>query len=383
MAELNILDLDDLCLHSTMEYLGVNDLFHLSHTCTRFPDLAKECARNLCKNINCCVLMGISRMYYRRQIILGSKYCKQLTIYLSEFPIGDTSMLFDYVGKMDSLKNLMVMGCSHCVLMQNYFFSALKHLESLRRLYVYDSCARWLDNLCRLRNLEEVQLGFDVEVSDLVKLCQSNTNLRNLSIFRSCKGNLADLAPHCQNLKELFFYTNGGLYCTQPAHFPKLKDLSMEIFRVGNTEVGELASSFSSDDSLASVIHFDQLRATNFEEIAKIPSLKGINVHCNRDTLNCLATVPLLEIITIRNYEAAFLPSLLNICRACLQLKQLFLFGPFQVSYGFCANILEVLKSVRNPTEQKPLEVQLFCRMSMAVEDLQEFTNEYMELTHF
>lgn len=233
----------------------------------------------------------------------------------------------------------------------------------------YSSCC-----LKRIKCLEKVSIDNKIASEDLVEICKSNASLRVLWV-KEVVGELSDIVPHCQNLEEISFpmFVGHKSYASL-ADLPKVRKI---IIRSTNTtspsmKVMELLDAFASKKQETQLESLILLSDLNFEETSKLIQLTFLReLRCSFEDARCidlltdLTELERLYIMLGRSDAGA--KECLNILRSFHKLQRLHIYS--NLSTEFIGKALDVLKKVRIPEKQKPLQLYLSGVMHLCNED--------------
>lgn len=201
----------------------------------------------------------------------------------------------------------------------------------------------------------------DVIFPKFSKICKSNEKLR-LLVLKLNFCDLDDIVPYCPNLEEIAFPLNNyfnGLAAL--AKLPKIRKVVIDGIRIRRLPVRELAEMFDAftekgkETELRSLILFMELNFTMTRKLVQLVQLRELC--CSFVVARCvdlLTNLPELESLYIVLAEAGR-KEILNVLRSCRKLQRLHIKSNLQID--FLNEIQTVLRIVRNPEQQKPLQL--------------------------
>lgn len=189
-------------------------------------------------------------------------------------------------------------------------------------------------------------------------ICKSNRNLRVLWL-RYVEGQLADIVPHCANLEEIAFRASVSYNSyVAVADLPKIRKVIIRGSLCGAAR--QLFKAFAAkgkETQLESLISETILSVEDTCKLVKLVQLKELDcVFEDAVCIDLLKNLTELELLHIwfRSAEAGT-NEYLNVLKSCRKLKRLCIFSNLTEDFGTKA--MEVLKTVRNPEKQKPLQL--------------------------
>lgn len=215
-----------------------------------------------------------------------------------------------------------------------------------------------------LKCIESLSLETHITSRHLVEICKSNRKLRILWI-RYVEGKLEEIVPYTTNLEEISFpaYASNKSYVAI-AKLPKIRKVRVHNFvsSKGKNTWKEMFDAFASKgkETQLESLEFDPF--LNFEETSYLIRLVQLKeLHCRLQDEKC---IDLLKNLTeLKSLSITLLGTgteeCLNVLKSCRKLQRLHICSDLKID--FIAKAMAVLKSVRNPEKQKPLELYLTC----------------------
>ncbi|XP_064545404.1 uncharacterized protein LOC135433314 isoform X2 [Drosophila montana] len=197
---------------------------------------------------------------------------------------------------------------------------AIAKIKSLRSLQCEFAEIKSMELLVKLPELKEVAVKFHESESEEIKSLAQLNMLTDLQIT----------SPNVGSLTELF------------------KEISLK-------PTGPILQNL--------VIENNDVDVEEFQEIIKVKSLRRlkcglIEEKCFQD-LRLLKNLEVLEITSYHNFDKIW-RTLLEIFKVCCKLKAIdFHYGSRFVSLQFVSEALKILREVRNPMEQSPLQLRI------------------------
>ncbi|XP_060653797.1 uncharacterized protein LOC132789644 [Drosophila nasuta] len=378
--ELNILDLNDYCLGSILKYLELEDHVRFAQTCKRFEEVLRDWSPVLYPDFRIkrshdtdpeevkwqyqllCILRDIIKRLYldihqedgEAPLSIDDLVSQIKDMESLEYiAINEGSMFGGLMLKSSTPRQQLI----EKVLDALEFLSTIKSVSVSSKTDIYTACS-----LKRMNCLEKISIDNKISVDDLIEICKSNTNLRVLWI-REVVGELSDIVPHCQNLEEISFpmFASHKSY----ARLADLSKLRKVIIKSTNAtspcaKLIELFDAFvekKQQTALESLMLFSFL---DFDETSKLIQLTSLKeLRCAFDDARCidlLTDLTELEGLYIMlGRSAAGSKECLNILRSCQKLQRLHINS--NLSVEFTGKALEVLRNVRIPEKQKPLQL--------------------------
>ncbi|XP_016991701.2 uncharacterized protein LOC108053525 [Drosophila rhopaloa] len=271
---------------------------------------------------------------------------------------GSLVELFKALQPMNHFHRLVVRGCR----LSNKEMKAIKRIRSLRSLHCGLSNARDIGMLARLPLLEELVIEAITEIyhNALALLAQKEPQtLKKLSIknkylggddFNSmvsmtCLESLDCIVYNAFEIKclALLNLTELILHCPQDISIrPLLTALAAKDPQVFHSF--ELNKKFLRESSTRLLVQIKSLRILNM----------GFSDSASFDLLNQLTELTILKIKS-KTYHVK---QILKLFKNCLKLEEIhFLERNEEVNSWFISQCMDVLKTVRNPQEQKPLKM--------------------------
>lgn len=249
-----------------------------------------------------------------------------------------------------------------------------------------------LECLKRLKCLESFSTETEIALQDLIDICKSNENLKILWA-QKYNWDIEALLPHCPNIEEIAFTIEDSqksyaaiaqLAKIKGVHVQKSKskipnpNLSQAFNVLGfgraaavapMSSCGKLIELFDAfahrgkDSKLEKMVIFSKV---TLEETTKLIQLVDLKFLCcifeDAKSIELLTNLTKLERLYMvsRGDSLSGPHECLNVLKSCRKL-QLFHMNII-VKPGFLDNVLEVLKSVRDPEKQKPLEIFIMGR---------------------
>lgn len=217
-------------------------------------------------------------------------------------------------------------------------------------------------SLMKLKCLERISTDSEITSQDLVEICKSNEKLRVLWL-REVLGELGEIVPHCANLEEIAFpmFASHKSYAAL-AELPQIRKVVIKGTNSTSpcAQLIELLDTFAEkgkETKLESLILFSNL---NFDETSKLIRLVQLKeLRCSFEDARCidlLTDLTELEGLYIMlGRSGAGTNECLNVLRSCRKLQRLHVNSNLQID--FVNKVLAVLKTVRNPEKQKPLQL--------------------------
>ncbi|XP_030372960.1 uncharacterized protein LOC115622959 [Scaptodrosophila lebanonensis] len=373
-SDIYMLDLDINCQERIFDYLTSGDCIHTPQTCLHcvkaFQDLS---AMNDGK-----IRIDGSSEYFKSQFLLfciGCEFIKDLFIdigdlshFLKSLSCSERNSFFASLSKkLKSMNNLeqvqfFLFGELHKTWNMELFeesLLSLKELPKLRSVIIdVDGCS--VKNILHLKRLEKITFRHKVSLYDLIGCCKANKNLQALHVNKLmilAQTQLTDIIAYCNKLEELHFEAEGTDYADL-ARLPNLKKLVVSATSCGS--LFELFKALGKAQQLQYLPIIGKVSPDDIEEIVGIKSLRHLS--CCFSDMQCieqLSSLTELEVLEINIDKCDIIPpALLNVLKACKLLRVLFIQGPVWVK-DFLNSAREVLQEVRNPLEQKPLQVKI------------------------
>ncbi|XP_034483454.1 uncharacterized protein LOC117788721 [Drosophila innubila] len=390
--DINILDLNDYCLGTVLKYHDLEDHVRFAQTCTRFREVLRDWAPVLYPDFKvkrtkdtdpetikweyellCIIRDIIKRLYLDIHQVDGETslsiddLCTQIKSMesLEYIAINEGSILGKLSFNASSPRQQLIEKALDAL----EFLPNLKSVSVSSKTDIYSSCC-----LKRMKCLEKLSIDNTIGSKDLVEICKLNTNLRVLWV-KKVVGELTDIVPHCQNLEEIAFPMFAGhkSYASL-ADLPKVRKIIIK----STNSTSPCAKLIELLDAFASKKHQTQLQSLillsdlNFDETSKLIELTFLReLRCSFDDARCidlLTDLTELEGLYIMlKRSAAGSKECLNVLRSCQKLQRLHIYS--NLSTEFLGKALDVLKKVRIPEKQKPLELYLTGVMHLCNED--------------
>ncbi|XP_016967286.1 uncharacterized protein LOC108035975 [Drosophila biarmipes] len=258
----------------------------------------------------------------------------------------------------------------------------LKDLRSLSAGFLHSKCLKWLKRLPHLEHLA-VDYFQQTRKNSLKFLPSALQRLElNYSIGPSACTHLAKL----ESLESLKCSLLEGPGIKSLANIRNLKEL---VIHKASGLLHELFAAFADKSgSTLQELQTPNLRETEeFKEISRIETLKSLNISYNTVFHNLIALSQLKELKSLRiadnvstnsTYNEKYLP----LFQSCLKLDCVTIEMRNGVAKDLVKEIYPVLKSVRDPVSQGPLELHILedtCFPSFYVEDIDE---AYLKVFH-
>lgn len=216
-----------------------------------------------------------------------------------------------------------------------------------------------MDTFTRIKCLEGIALDNDIMSHDLLLICLSNKKLRVLWL-KGITGRIENVVPHMANLEQFAFEMLDKCQSfVSIAELPKLRKVIIRQTTRGTENLKELIDAFAAkgeDSKLESLTLYSEITFKETSKIIQLVQLKELtcafeNVKCI-DLLTNLTELEFLDITLIPSETGA--DECLNVLKSCRKLQRLYLIS--KVNLDFAKKAMEVLRTVRNPKTQKPLE---------------------------
>lgn len=211
-----------------------------------------------------------------------------------------------------------------------------------------------------IKCLEGISLDNEIMSCDLLLICLSNKMLRVLWL-KEIAGQITYVVPHMANLEEFAF---AMIDQTQSfisiAELPKLRKVIIRGTPRSTDNLKDLLDAFAEQGEDSKLESFTLKTPINFEETSKLIQLVQLKeLTCAFEDVRCidlLTNLTELEFldITLSSTESGA-DECLNILRSCRKLQRLYIFS--NISLDFANMAMDVLRTVRNPKKQKPLEL--------------------------
>lgn len=215
-----------------------------------------------------------------------------------------------------------------------------------------------------MKCIESISLETHITSKHLVEICKSNRKLRILWI-RFVEGELEDIVPHATNLEEISFpaFASNKSYVAV-AKLPKIRKVRVHSYvsLKGKKVWIQMFDAFASKgkETHLESLEFDPI--LNFEEtsyLIRLVQLKELDCRLQDEKcIDLLKNLTELKSLSITVF-ATGTEECLNVLKSCRKLQRLFIYSYLEID--FVPKAMAVLKSVRNPEKQKPLELYLSC----------------------
>lgn len=214
-------------------------------------------------------------------------------------------------------------------------------------------------SLIKLKCLERISIDTEIASQDLIEIGKSNEKLRVLWV-RQVLGELDEVVPHCANLEEvaLPIFASHKSYVAL-SELPKLRKL---IIKGTNSmpKLLELIDKFAAKGKECKLESFTLFSNLSIEVTTKLIQLKQLKeLSCSFEDAKCidlLTDLTELEGLYIMlGRSDAGTKECLNVLKSCRKLQRLHINSNLKID--FVNKVLEILKTVRNPKKQKPLQL--------------------------
>lgn len=214
-------------------------------------------------------------------------------------------------------------------------------------------------SLIKLKCLERISIDTEIAAQDLVEIGKSNENLRVLWV-RQVLGELEDIVPHYANLEEVAL----PLFASQKsyvalAELPKLRKLIIKGTNSPSILI-ELIDKFAAKgkkSQLESFILFSNLNIEGTNKLVQLKQLKELS--CSFEDAKCIDLLTDLKelegLYIMLGRSDAGTNECLNVLKSCRKLQRLHINSNLKID--FVNKVIEILKTVRNPEKQKPLQL--------------------------
>lgn len=212
----------------------------------------------------------------------------------------------------------------------------------------------------KIKCLEGISLDNVIMSWDLMLICLSNKMLRVLWL-KEIAGQIAYIVPHMSNLEEFAFaMMDDAQSFVSIAELPKLRKVIIRGTPRSTDNLKELFDAFAEQGEDTKLESFTLKTPMDFEETSKLIQLVQLKeLTCTFEDVRCidlltnLTELELLD-ITLSSTESGA-DECLNVLRSCRKLQRLYIFS--NINLDFVNMAMDVLRTVRNPKTQKPLEL--------------------------
>lgn len=211
-----------------------------------------------------------------------------------------------------------------------------------------------------IKCLEGISLDNEIMSCDLLLICLSNKMLRVLWL-KEIAGQITYVVPHMANLEEFAFaMIDQSQSFISIAELPKLRKVIIRGTARSTDNLKDLLDAFAEQGEDSKLESFTLKTPINFEETSKLIQLVQLKeLTCAFEDVRCidlLTNLTELEFldITLSSTESGA-DECLNILRSCRKLQRLYIFS--NISLDFANMAMDVLRTVRNPKRQRPLEL--------------------------
>ncbi|XP_039480055.1 uncharacterized protein LOC120444457 [Drosophila santomea] len=252
-------------------------------------------------------------------------------------------------------------------------------ITGLKRLcagFVDAECAEILD---RLPQLEDLTVGFiktPLETLLRVIAFKSPMTLKKLELFNWIGGSECECLTQFETLESLTCSLRNETGIDHLANIQNLKEL---LIHRGAPPTNLFRAFAQKSDSKLEKLQAPVTCSADIREISQIKSLKTLNVDLTKmcDNLSDLSQLNDLKSLSIVDSYGCKLnsDSFLSIVRYCPQLDRVDLGFFYGVALDLVSQVNNVLKTIRDPANQKPLQLSIFSKNiypKIHVEDIDE-----------
>lgn len=236
-----------------------------------------------------------------------------------------------------------------------------------------------LDSLMKLKCLDCISTDTEIALEDLVEICKSNEKLRVLWIPK-VTWDLEAILPYCPNIEEISFTIQESQKSyAAVAQLPKIKKVNVNKAK-HMSSCGKLIELFDAFTHREKDSKLESLMITTkvtIEETSKLIELVDLKKLCcifeDPKSIQLLTNLTELErlYIVARSSFASGENGCLNVLKSCRKLQHFHI--NIIVKPDFLDKVLEVLKSVRDPEKQKPLQIYIIGRKQQIGDNMVSF----------
>ncbi|XP_043643009.1 uncharacterized protein LOC122613084 isoform X2 [Drosophila teissieri] len=310
---------------------------------------------------------------------LANSSVEELIVLEHNYSVRDTPSLFSTIRE----KQLRLFDIWNKKL--NFFETVdVTKITGLKRLcagFVDLECAQILD---RLPHLEDLTIGFidmpatnNLENPLRVLSLKLPMTLKKLKICNWIGGSECECLTQFETLESLTCSLRIETGIDHLANIQNLKELL--IHRVNDSLINLFRAFAQKSDSTLEKLQTPVTCSDDMREISKIKSLRTLNIDLTKmcDNLSDLGRLNELKSLSIIDSCGCKLnsDSFLPIFRSCQKLDRVDLEYCYGMALDLVSNVNNVLKSIRNPANQKPLQLSIFSESiypKIHVEDIDE-----------
>ncbi|XP_039484685.1 uncharacterized protein LOC120447227 [Drosophila santomea] len=238
-------------------------------------------------------------------------------------------------------------------------------ITGLKRL-----CASFVDSECaqilnRLPQLEDLTIGFiktPLENPLRVLALKSPSTLKKLKLCNFIGGSECECLTHFKTMESLTcsFRNETGI-----DHLANMENLKELFIHLSENSLSNLFRAFAQKcDSKLEKLQAPITCSNEIREISQIKSLRTLNIDLTKmcDNLSDLSRLNNLKSLSIVvGYRCKLnTDSFLQIFRSCQKLDRVDLGLYYGVALNLVSQVNNVLKSIRDPANQKPLQLSIF-----------------------
>ncbi|XP_017844121.1 uncharacterized protein LOC108600836 [Drosophila busckii] len=355
---LTLMDLNDDCLAHILKLLPSVDQYNFGQTCVRLRELLKQRA---------CQLYPIFQLQWSRK--LTSEQQIMLKLFLNIYErlqqlVLDVDMsnelLLVRLSNMQNLESFAINEIAHdkC---NARIFEALNALPKLQSIYAQCKITKAMAaSLIKLKQLKELRIRGSSCIKLLVEICKSNSELRVLTLGKQ-QMSLQLIVPHCKELQQIdFSISHADCDYAALATLPKLKKMCIHSQHANlSWRLRELLNALAAATQLSCLKLQTNIDLQLTSSVLKLKHLRELELYVEEKCcISLLTALSQLERLHIRLDGYQHGQEILSVVMSCPKLQRLEL-RTTQYSQ-FALDLMQVLRAVRSPKQQKPLELYIW-----------------------
>lgn len=211
-----------------------------------------------------------------------------------------------------------------------------------------------------LRSLEGLAISNAIDIENLVEVCENNKELRVLWLHQVI-GQIECIVPYCDKLEELrFTMFDRSITYVELTELPNIRKFIIKGNHPGCQQLLKIFERLIAKGEACKLESLTIVQQMNFEQTSRLVQLMQLKeLRCSFDkpeTINLLMELSDLEELYINLGQSdGGADECLNVLQGCLKLQRFHIRSNLKIN--FLKMVMEVLRTVRDPNTQEPLEL--------------------------
>lgn len=211
-----------------------------------------------------------------------------------------------------------------------------------------------------LRSLEGLAISNAIDIENLVEVCENNKELRVLWLHQVI-GQIECIVPYCDKLEELrFTMFDRNITYVELTELPNIRKFIIKGHHPGCPQLLKIFERLIAKGEACKLESLTITQQLNFEQTSKLVQLMQLKeLRCSFDKPECINLIMELsdlEVLYINLGQSdSGAEEILNVLQGCLKLQRLHIKSNLKIN--FLKMVMQVLKTVRDPNTQEPLEL--------------------------